>query len=321
MTFLQMQQEVARNLNLLSSDDTTIITGSNVTQVGIQNKLNSLYQDKFGQWLIRKYPQDDEQVTYPLYMYRQSFIVSASSTGTTLISTTPIFANGDEGFQIAFVDGVFGTAPLGTLQIQTFVSTTQVTLFNDIPSDYIGTTGYILGNEFTLNGDASVIKEIISVETKYQYPVSSWVEWQFAELRRKTDLPNIDSNAFSSAAPIYYLTSDLESGQTLRAFGILPFPTDYRGQVRITITKRFDAMVNPTDVPRLENIGVSEPLINGTTAWGWRVLGDIEKSNIYESVYQRDMVDITRNYRPVNRAHSSKIRMSNYYERLNNKLS
>lgn len=314
MTYLQMQQEVARNLKILSSDDSTIISGSTVTTTGIKNKINSIYQDKFGEWLIRKYPQDFEAVTYPLNTYRQSFTVSGSSSGTSLVSTTPVFANGDELFKIAFVNGSYPTAATAVVQINTYTSATGVTMASSVAS-YVGYTGYILGNEYTLNGAASDAKEIVDIKVKYSYPTTTSF-WQSAELRRKTDLPPTDSNLFNQSAPIYYLMTGVESSLPVRGFGILPYPTDYRGQVQVVYTQRITALSANSDVPRLEVIGISEALVNGVTAWGWRILGDENKAAQYEALYQRDMIDITRNYRPRNRSHASRIRMSDYFTRL-----
>lgn len=314
MTYLQMQQEVARNLKILASDDSTIIPGSTVTLTGIKNKINAVYQDKFGEFLQRKYPQDFEQITYPLNMYRQSFTVSSSSSGTSLVSTTPVFANGDELFQVAFVNGSFGTAATAMVQLDTFVSSTQVTMDSAIDA-YKGYTGYILGNEYTLNGAASDAKEIVGIQTKYSYPTTSNF-WNTAELRRKTDLPPLDSRLFTTTAPIYYLMTAIESSLPVKGFGILPFPTDYRGQIQVTYTQRIAALSANSDIPRLEIEGISEAIINGTTAWGWRILGDENKAGMYEALYQRDMIDITRNYRPRSRSHSSRLRLSDHFIRI-----
>jgi hypothetical protein len=314
MTYLQIQQEVARNLKILASDDATIISGSTVTTQGIKNKINAIYQDSIGEFLIRKYPQDFEQTTYPMYMYRQSFTVANTSSGTTLISTTPVFANGDESYKVALVNGAFGTAATTTVKINTYVSTTQVTTDVDVTA-YIGYTAYILGNEFTLNGAASDAKEIVGFNTKYNYPVTSNY-WNPAELRRKTDIPPTDSTMFTQFAPIYYLFTGVESRSSVRGFGILPRPRDYRGQIQVTYTQRIPAMVNNTDTPKLEVIGISDVLVNGVTAWGWRILGDEQKAMMYDQLYQRGIVEIERNYRPRNRSHASKLRQSDYFSRI-----
>lgn len=320
MTFLNIQREVARNLGLLSQDDTTIYTQGKVTLAGIKKKINSIYQDDIAQPLIRKFPEDFEETTYPLQTYRESFTISASSSGTTLIATNPVFNNSDEGFSIQIVSGSTFSGPTApaataTINILQYISNTQVVIDTTYSTAWNGLTGFIMGNEFIFNGDISDTKEIINLFIKYQ-PTSSYVP---AELRRKSDLPPYKQfKVFSQGRPWFYETTINQNGDQ-RGFGILPYPIDYRGLIQMNITTRPPALVNDGDTPQLEVIGVTETLINGTTAWGLRILDLPAKAQEYEEVdkdgivYPRGLKKVIKNYRPVNRSNPKRLRQSQRY--------
>ncbi len=319
-TFATIYKEAARNLSLLSSDESTVISSGRVTLTGIKNQANLIYQDKICNYLTARFPYDFEQSTYPMQTYRTNFVVSASSTGTTLISTTPIFNNSDEGFTIQFVTGSTFTGPTATAsfascKILQYVNSTTVVIDQTVSATWNATTGFILGNEFQFNGDAVNCKEIIAL---YYQSTPNTIYLPVTQ-RMKADLAPRWTTVFSQGNPAWYQTTNLVNGASVRAVGLLPFPTDYRGSIRMDYVRRPAALINDSDIPQLEIAGISDVLINGITAWGLRLLGMPKEA----SAYEEGEADGTRgplglkamlkNYIPVNRNKSSKIRMSGTY--------
>lgn len=323
MNFKSIYTEVARNLSLLGSDDISITPQGRVTLGGIKVQINLLYQDRIINYLIARFPLEFEQTTYPLQTYRTNFVVSASSTGTTLISTTPVFNNSDEGYIIQFVQGSIFTGPTAPAaysqcKIIQYINNTTVVIDQTFNTGWIGLTSFILGNEFEFNGDALNCKEIISLFYQFQ-PNSIPIQ---ATLRQKSDMPYFKILGFSQEASVWYRTTHLVNGQAVRAVGIAPIPTDYRGTIIMNYTRRPAALVNDSDIPQLEISGISNVLINGTTAWGLRILGRKEEAQDYEegtmlnNVRTRDplgLKEMLKNFVPINRGRPAKLRLSERY--------
>jgi len=324
MNFKSIYTEVARNLSLLGSDDVSITPQGRVTLGGIKIQINLLYQDRIVNYLIERFSLEFEQTTYPLQTYRTNFTVSGSSTGTTLISTIPIFNNSDEGYTIQFVSagmpitGPNATTAFANCKILQYISNNSVVIDQTVQSAWTGSTAFILGNEFEFNGDAANCKEIISLFYQFQ-PNSIPIQ---ATLRQKSDMPFFKILGFSQGAPVWYRTTHLVNGQSIRAVGIAPIPTDYRGTIIMNYTRRPASLVNDSDVPQLEISGISNVLINGTTAWGLRILGRKEEAKDYEEEIRLNNVqtreplglkEMLKNFVPINRGRPAKLRLSERY--------
>jgi len=319
--------ESARNMGILSQDDSTTFTTSKITLNGIKNRANLIYQDVIMNEMILHYPDDFEQLTYPTQAYRTTFIVSASSSGTTWVSTTPVFNNFDETLQIQLVpngstiSGINAVTPSLTLKIQQYVNSTTIIADASYSSTYLGYTGLILTNEFPFNGDTTDLKEIMNLYIQLT-PNSIY---QPATLERRTVLPPRQINAYSLYNPVWYRTTQNVNGTHIRAAGVYPYPSDYRASYYFGYTRRVQPMVNDSDTPELENMGITEVIINGVTAWGLKIIDpeskiaySFEEKDKAGDTKPRGMRQFVRNYRPVNRSQARKMKQGAF---LNNMIT
>jgi len=315
MNFKSIWQEAARQLHILADDDATLQPNSGITLVGLKLAINRVLIEDVGQILMDKYPHDFEETYYPMPTYRTSFTIDASSSGTTLVATSSSFSNTDEGFQIQN-----GTS-FDYVKILTYINPTQVTLTTTIPTAWVaGQICYVLGNEFTLKGDAlNKFKEVRKWEVKYR-STDNYIK---CILQERNDLPPIDSTLFSTLAPIVYPTAVLENGIQTRALGLLPFPLDFRGAIRATGIRKIDPMVSDSDVPPLDVAGISEPLINGACAWGCKILRDYQSVPLYEEMdprtnimYPKGTRKVIQNYKPTTKMAPKTVRLGSYYSNI-----
>lgn len=307
MNLLEMRTEVARNANILSSDDATIAQGT-VTSKGIDNKINQIYRDVVGQQLIDKYPDDFEDTIEPTPTNRASFTVDAASSGSTLVSTSAVFANLDEGFEVQ------NGSTLEKLRITRFNSPTTVTVQGDVPASWVGATVYILFNKFTFEGDAADLKEIRRVRINW-----TGNDLQFRSLRLLQNLRLAGANPegnYSTSDPVWYPTTVKEGGSTIRAIGILPYPTNYNGRLQYSYTARPRLLRSDIDVPQLEVMGISEVLIQGASAWACGVLREWDAANQYMAMYDRVLAQAIRSYKPRSRGHTFRRSLSPFYQRM-----
>ena len=216
------------------------------------------------------------------------------------------------------ITGPNATAAFASCKILQYISNTSVIIDQTVQSAWTGSTAFILGNEFEFNGDATNCKEIISLFYQYQ-PNSIPIQ---ATLRQKTDMAYIKVLGFSQGGPVWYRTTHLVNGQSVRAVGIAPIPTDYRGTIIMNYTRRPSQLINDSDAPQLEVSGISSVLINGATAWGLRILGRTEEAKDYEegtmlsNVRTRNplgLKEMLKNFVPINRGRAAKLRLSGRY--------
>jgi hypothetical protein len=309
MTYLNLKKRIAENLGMLSSDDSTIISGT-VSSTGIANKINDVYREILFPLLSDKYPADFEQVTYPLSTYTATGTVSATSTGTTLVATTSIFTNSMEGFQVYnSTDDEYAT-------ISTYSSETQVTIDTTIGDTWDGDTIYILGNEYSFGGDATDLKEIITVAIKYK---STDTEWTIADRIEKKD-GYYYPDSFGEADPQFYLTTIDINGVPTQGVGLLPYPTDYDGKLQIMYVEKPPILSADNDEPSLSIPGLSEVIINGVTAWGKRLQGKFDEAREFEeinrrtgAVYPKGTAGIISSYKPKQRSGCSRLQLADHY--------
>lgn len=308
-----MAKRVAENLGLLSSDRITVLQ-SRVTLQGIRDKLNDLYREEVAPLIAAKFPADFMNHTYPRQTYTASSTVLASSTGSTLNSSTNIFTNSMEGFQIQNVtDSTFRT-------ILTYTSPSQVTVSEAINDTWDGDTIAVLGNEFPFHGDPSDLKEIVTVRIKYLLTDIKYIERPLVD---KREIGYVNISTFSTSDPVVYRDSTLINGKITPIIGFYPYPTSWKGTFEYDYVAKPPVM-SPVDEPVLNVVGLSEVLINGATAWGYRVLKEWDSATVYERKYEGDpnsktpsgKIGIIQNYRPRTRSNRYRLRSSDYEEGL-----
>lgn len=307
MTLGEMRIEVARNLGLLSSDETTIIEDSRVTAQGITNKINQIYIDNIAQVLMNKYTHDFENESGQLPTYSESYSI-LSVTGTTLVSATDAFSQYDVGCQIQNpTDSNFVT-------IASYTSSTTVMLKEAPATNWVGNTVYTLNNYFPFDGDLVDVKEVVEIKVKYSPTASSY---EFPEIITDENRKGLDNSDWSTSAPKWYYTNiQSDDGSSKRALAILPRPTNYNGILEIRYTARPPKMGLASDIPKLEVIGISETLILGATSWGLRLLGEKEESREYKNDYLEALSISLNSYRPKSKSGPFKVGLSSFYNRI-----
>ncbi len=313
MTKANIRTQVARNLRLLSSDEATIISDSNVTTDGLDIAIDQIYRDEVAQILMDKYPSDFERTTFPLNTYTSTLVVT-TVVGTTLTAPEGTFSNFDEGFTIQ------NPTHNEFIKIATYTSDTEVELATEPVNTWDGDTVYVLGNEFFFEGDAVDLRENTLVGIKYKSTDNDYI---YATLRRKHEIVPLNSEYFSTSSPVMYLTSitkeDLSTGITtfLRGVGILPYPEYYNGKVQITYIQR-PPELEDTEEPIPYVSGISEAIIRGVTAWGARVLQDYALADRFDALYKEQLSTIINSYKPRSRGKPSMLRLAPHYRRISN---
>lgn len=307
MNFITMTNRIADNLSMLSSDGSTILTNSRVTKAQIQNKINDIYREELFPRLSDKFPDDFKQGTYPYPTYTSMGTASASSTSYSLIATSNVFSNSMEGFTVQNITN--GT----TAKIVTYVSATQVTLDTQINDTWDGATFYVLGNEFTFGGDTTDIKEIKAIYIKYYNTDKYFVKCPRIDYEQAIEY---GSESFDRYSPKYYLTTINVNGTPTQAFGVLPFPLDYQGSIKLTYIQRPPALSADTDSPLISTPGISEVIINGVSAWGYYQMTKFGAGDRYQSLYQTGITSLIQNYKPKVRSNPTSLRTSFYSDAL-----
>lgn len=299
MTFLTMRKRVAENLGILGDDEATILP-SKVTSTGIDNHLSELYLDELFPLLSENYPDDFKQFTYKLNTWTATGTVSASSTSTTLVTTADTFTNSMEGFTAQNItDGE-------TAKIVTYNSATSVTLDTTIGDTWDGDTIYVLGNEFTFSGDISDMKEFLGARIKYS--ASDLYLTPCIQVEKSREIIN-GGETFSQASPRVYLTMINVSGTPTKAIGFLPYPTSYLGAIEIDYIGK-PPTPSTGSTPMLEVIGISDAIIKGTTAWGFRNIGDNKAAMYWDTLYEKAKASMLMNYRPKHRQDADEVLLS-----------
>lgn len=291
---------------MLASNGTTINDGK-VTSLGIKNAINDVYLEVLFPRISQKFPKDFEQFTYPINTNIGTATVSASSTNTTIITTTNVFSNSMEGFQLYNVtDDEYTT-------IVTYTAANEVVVEDDLDDTWDGDTIYILGNEFTFGNETTDIKEVSGVYIKYKS-----TDADFLEVTRTDDkMARFQQKYYNTATPNFYYTSVDISSVTYPAVGILPFPTNYNGKIMFSYIEKPASLSVDADVPALKATGLHQVIINGVTAWGKRIQGKYDEATQYEEldprtreVLPKGTLGMIASYRPITRSGARTLKLS-----------
>jgi len=310
MTLANMKLRVAENVGILASDGTTINEGL-VSADGIANRLNDVYREEIFPVFSDKFPDDFTQSTYPISTYTSTGTCDGATTGTTLVATTSIFDNSMEGFEVQN-----GTT-LEKVKITTYTSGTTVTVDTTlVDADWIGATLYVLGNEYTFSGDVTDIKEILQVSIKYS---STDTFFKVAKQGAYKDLISSGNESFQTKGPYFYRTMIDISGVPTPAVGILPFPTQYNGQLSFKYIERPPVLTTNME-PSLTIPGISEVLIYGTTAWAFRVQRKWDDAQYYQALYEDYKRRLVGSYKPRSRAGVRTVRQSGWINNMKTRM-
>jgi len=303
MTLTEMTKMVARNINQLADDDTTIRDGM-VTEEGIQERINHVYREILFPTLSDKFPEDFEQETGNTSMYSQTGTVDATAADTSLVATTSIFSSNDVGSLVYNADDE------ETTRITAYTSATTVTVEDDM-DDWVGDDIYILQTVYSFGGDATDLKEVLDVRVTYDG--SNWYK-AGRILRNDRDYDTI----YAQSTPRYSLTSVDIGGQLKPAIKIFPEPTDNLAKYKIVYVEK-PAALTASDEPILKNTGVSSVLVNEATAWAWKTLHEPQLAQPWERDFDKWLGMLVRGYKPVNRDEAPSPKTSPYFEAIRNR--
>jgi len=315
MTLNEMAIAVAENLNILAADHTTIVSNQ-IDLTSIYNKINRLYREEIFPLISDKFPNDFIQKMYPQDTYTAQGVIDASYTSSTLVTTTSIFDNTMETFQYEITDPVSGSVIMKG-RLKTYVSPTEFIVNDILPTGYSSYVLFILGNEFSFGGDVSDLKEVLSASIKF----NAQDIFRKCEYREKRDVISYGAEWTVGMKPVWYITTIRQAGVNAPSIGFLPFPTSHDGQWQIEYIAR-PPFMSANDEPRLNIQGVSEVLINGATAWGFRIFRMFQEATVFEGMYVGTPGDkmpagkagLVKNYKPKTRQGSTKIRLGSYYQ-------
>jgi len=273
MTFSQIRKYIARNLGLLSSDNETIIEG-NINKAGLDDEINRVYREIICQQLMTKSP-DQFTVESRINTFRDSFTVASVDTiNKQITSSTSVFGNADVGFYLQ------NPTENNSLLTNLYINSTTLQTTTTPSSTWVGDTAYILSNIIILDGDMEDFKEIVKFEIKYNANDQVWTVADKLGISNFQDNINLGQNFQSK--PIFCLTTIKVNDVMKSCIKFFPSPLSYNGQVKITYTQLPSLLLEEDQKPVLDNIGISEAIINGVTAWGWKILGDFNKAQAYE---------------------------------------
>lgn len=300
MTLQEMRTEVARNVNVLTDDG--IISSGRVTQAAIDNKINQIYRDVIGQKLMSKYPNDFIADLRPQQTFTNTSTISDVS-GTTITAAANIFSSYDVGCQIE------NPTRSEKARIQTYNNPQQVIVETAPTSDWVGDTVYVLGNHFTLGGQATDLKEFKQIKIKYQ-PDDTPAPATFVNYR-DTDWAQPDD--FSKYTPAFRQKAIKTTAGAVNGIEIMPRPTSYLGEITGSYVEQPPKLVNDTDTPRLAVVGISEALIMGASAHMAVLQGDYDRAQQYRASFQEALEFAFNSYRPKSSNTITKRRLSPKY--------
>jgi hypothetical protein len=294
MTLKEITKSIARNIGQLSSNNETVIEGQ-ITKAGLKDEINRIYQEIICQTLMNKSDQDFT-VEARANTFRDSFIVASVDVTNKLInSTTGVFGTVDIGSKIQDV------ANTATYTIETVVSSTQVVVTETPSTDFEGETGYILTNILVLDGDLTDLKEVIKFQIKYDTQSQGFESAEKESPSNFKDISNISNNIFLlRTPPVFSLSTVKVNDKMQRCISYFPFPKTYNGEIRLSYTQLPKKLQEEDDEPALTVIGISNILVDGVTAWAFRLLQDPARSQAFEELFQRGMATALNNYKPEN---------------------
>lgn len=273
MTLSDIRKSIARNLGMLSSDNSTIIEGS-ITKNGLEDEINRVWIEVVCQALMAK-SSNDFTAEAKTNTFRDLFtVVAVDLTNKTITSSTGVFGTADVGAKIQH------PTTLALYTIAGYITPKQVTI-TEIPSTtWVGVTAYILNNILILDTEAEDLKEILKLQIRYTSTSPAFIEADKQTVGNFKSISN--SNLVFTSNPVYSLGSIQVNDVIKRCISYYPFPIDYRGEVKFTYTQQPNKLVNESDQPSLQIIGISDAIINGVTAWGFRMMNDLARSQAFE---------------------------------------
>jgi hypothetical protein len=290
MNLLDITKAIARNLDMVADDNSTIISKGRLTEAGIKDEINRVYLEEVIPTLLNA-KADDFTVETRVNTYRAVFVVSSIDTVNYLInSTTGIFGNADEGAKLQNpTTGEFYT-------IDTVITSQQVKVKELPANSLVGANVYLLTNVVQIN-DIENLKEVTKFEIKYN---STDQTFQTCKKEALTNFKDRVKEVYTYPYSDYYYTqgSLRIDNVEYRSLFYYPYPTSYLGEIKFSYTKLPPKLLNDTDMPAIDVIGLGNAIIYGVSMWGSRILGNTDDYLSYKGDYEATMSKILTEYKP-----------------------
>jgi hypothetical protein len=296
MTLSEIRKAIARNLRLLADDNETVLEGQ-ITKAGLDDEINRVYIEVIAQQLMAKSSQDFTVEARANTYATTCIVASVDMVNNYINSSTGVFGRAYVGSKIQNPD----TNEMYT--ITEFINPYRVVVAETPQADLIGVNCYVLSNILVLNTDASDLKEVLKFEIKYFSGNQTYTE---AGKQNPSNFRDWEDQRFDfNFAPVYTVDVVTVNDVTKRCIRYYPYPQDYKGEIRIMYTQLPSRLTNETDEPALNVAGVSEAIINGVTAWGFRILDNFAAAQTFEEnnpnlggEVPKRLTMILKNYRP-----------------------
>ena len=274
LTFDQLKKMVGKNLKRYSDTNGWSMSNADVTEADIGELINLTYQDELVPLYVNKFPQNFRK-TVRANSWIATGTANAGLTGSILTTTSSIFQNSMVGLY------AYNDTDKSKSKIIAYTSGTSVTLQASNIASWSSDAISILGQEFSLGGDASNTYTVESVSIKYNTTDTYYRKLTFVEK------PRIFERGYEvgyQSSPLGYLTSLNIGGVLTSGIGILP-----GFQKKITAAIEADVLITPAkltlsgDIPRLP---VDNALVAGATKKGFEMKHDFDKANYWQTQYE-----------------------------------
>ncbi|MFQ5493568.1 MAG: hypothetical protein ACE5DX_05420 [Candidatus Dojkabacteria bacterium] len=290
MNLKDLRETVAENLNYLTQEGDVV--DADVDADTIDRFINNRYLEEVYPVFGKRHPEFYSQSAV-CPTYDETGTADTSSTGTTLVATTPIFTNAMVGAK------VLNSTDDVVAKIESYTNTTTVELDTTIDDDWDSDTIYVFTGVYTLLGDLTDASSILWVGIKYQNDSSSGEpttdhirvmpakDEDIYRWRRGTRV----EDTFAESDPRYIFEARLAAGLPTSTLKILPIPEtlllDNNSSARddgvfVRYKQKPSKLVNDTDVPRLPE-GHHLLLAHGATADCFIKMGQTDRVGLFDN--------------------------------------
>lgn len=294
MTFDEITQAVGTNVLIYDSGTAAWLTGREVNQTDVKAFVNQIYRDELFPMFGSQYPTDFKQ-TGVLDSWIAYGTANSGLTTTTLTMaswTSGEFTNNQAVLGLT----LWNDTDSAMAKITSFNSSTSVTTDTDMTS-WSGDTIYVLGQEFTMQGDATDFFRFLDVAVKYE---TSDTYYKVAQQTTYNDFYQEGSEIAIQLSPFWYPMSLNVSGVLKKGFGILPpFKSKVSNALKVGYVAKPPALSAGSDTPI---IPVDIPLIYGATSRALRLMGGTkqEEADDWNRLYLKSKQEAIANYTPTN---------------------
>lgn len=242
MNLSDLGKRAAKKLNLTDSSG-SVLSGKDITEGEIWQFISDAYLDEVFPRFAKASKYYYEKEAYG-NNWHLTGTVSASSTGTTLVTSTDLFNANSVGLI------VHNTTEDETAEITAYTNATTVTLNTTIGDDWDGDTIRIVDRDFALDGDASDSYVLTHVGVKYDSNAQYFTK---ATPSNYNNLFTTGYEEFSQFNPRYIpVQVEEDDGDILHGFRLYPsFTTSLDSNIFIRYVEKPPALTTGTDVPVL----------------------------------------------------------------------